>query len=83
MYSGIQIKTWSIFKEISGDDIFDFYSRLGEMIYSRRWFKVYGTYYFEVLRYRQRIPNSVEIKRNEVSCTSSLCLTGICNVYIG
>ena len=56
---------------------------LGEIIYDRLWSKVYGTYYFEVLRYRQRIPDSVEIKRNRISCTSSLRLTGICNVYIG
>ena len=56
---------------------------LREIIYDRLWSKVYGTYYFEVLRYRQRIPDSVEIKRNRISCTSSLRLTGICNVYIG
>ena len=56
---------------------------LGEIIYDRLWSKVYGTYYFEVLRYRQRIPDIVEIKRNSATYTSSLRLTGICNVYIG
>ena len=60
-----------------------FNSGLEEIIHNRLWLKVYGTYYFEVLRYRQRIPDSVEIKRNRISCTSSLRLTSICNVYIG